>query len=224
MQISVISILFELISLLKPAGKHSSAPGVTAVVMLPLMERGHLNFMCHRTRVFQILVSTLWESLGEPSLDNSHITRLLYQLHNCLGTGIVEQVIGNRLANTHLIWSSDLLNDIRYDSRGSEQLAAYTGSRLHDLIVCQPILANQADQLTEKQGEGFKKFELLWHLAPMQESECGFEKLQLRMYDSLALPLPIRSMVIKWLQDSLLRGDIGNLLKPLLKVSQIFYF
>lgn len=226
-QISVISILFELISLLRPLQhrqKHSSTPGVTAVIMLPLMQRGHLNYLRNRTRIFHVLVSTLWDYLGNSQLDNALIARLLYQLHNSLGNSVVEQVIGNRIENSHLAWSTPLLEEIHDLPHGSEKLIKYTQNRLTELVMCKPVIpetVSEQGQLTEPQGDGFRKFELLWTLAPnTQESECGFELTQLKMFDVLNLPLqsPIRSIVVKWLQDSLIHGDIGNLLKPLLKI------
>lgn len=194
--------------------------------MLPLMEIGHLNYLERKTRSFHILTSTLWEYLGDPRMDNAQISALLYQIHNCLPSGIVEQVIGNRLANAHLLWSTPMLEQLMQsgNSHCNEKLLEYSQNRLHDLLMCKPIVPTNVQeydrQLTEKQGEGFKKFELLWQLTPasQQEPDVGFEKTVLKMFDALSLQAPIRSVVVKWLQDSFLRGDITALMKPLLKI------
>lgn len=219
-------MLSLLSSLLKPPQKHSNTPGVTSVVMLPLMEIGHLTYLERKTRSFHILTSTLWEYLGDPRLDNAHISALLYQIHNCLPSGLAEQVIGNRLANAHLLWSTPMLDQLMQsgNSQCNEKLLEYSHNRLHDLLMCKPIVPSNVQeydrQLTEKQGEGFKKFELLWQLTPasQQEPDVGFEKTVMKMFDALALQAPIRSVVVKWLQDSFLRGDITALMKPLLKI------
>uniref|UniRef100_A0A336MVF5 CSON006549 protein n=1 Tax=Culicoides sonorensis TaxID=179676 RepID=A0A336MVF5_CULSO len=224
-QLSVISTLFELISLLKPPQKHSNTPGVTSVVMLPLMEIGHLNYLEGQTRSFHILTSTLWEYLGDPRMDNTLISALLYQIHNCLRSGLVEHVIANRLANTHLQWSTSMLQEIMENpNKNNEKLLEYSQTRLHDIIMCKPIVPTNVQeydrQLTEKQGEGFKKFELLWQLMPasLQEPDVGFENLVLKMFDALSYQAPIRSVVIKWLQDAFLKGDISALMRPLLRI------
>ncbi|XP_063699183.1 protein dopey-1 homolog [Culicoides brevitarsis] len=225
-QLSVISTLFEVISLLKPPQKHSNTPGVTSVIMLPLMEIGHLNYLEQKTRAFHILTNTLWEYLGDIRLDNAQISNLLYQIHNCLPSGLVEQVIGNRLANAHLLWSTPMLETLMQsgNSTGNEKLLEYSQSRLQDVLMCKPIIPSNVQeydrQLSEKQGDGFRKFELLWQLTPasQQEPDVGFEKTLMKMFDALSLNAPIRSVVVKWLQDSFLRGDITSLMKPLLKI------
>lgn len=110
------------------------------------------------------------------------------------------------------------------NSQCNEKLLEYSQNRLHDLLMCKPIVPSNVQeydrQLTEKQGEGFKKFELLWQLTPssQQEPDVGFEKTVMKMFDALSLQAPIRSVVVKWLQDSFLRGDITALMKPLLKI------
>lgn len=190
------------------------------------MEIGHLKYLEHKTRTFQVITSTLWDYLGDFRMDNSNISSLLYQIHNCLTSGLVEQVISNRLDNCHLIWSNTTLEKVMENPCGNEMLLDYSNARLQTLLLYKPIIPKTVtehnQQLTEKQGEAFKKFELLWQLSPqnMQEPDCGFERVLFKMYDALSLPLqtPIRSVVIKWLQDSLLKGDIVNLMKPLLKI------
>lgn len=54
LQLATISTLFELISLLKSQLEHSSNPGVTYVVMIPLLKFGHINYLEIKTRTIQV--------------------------------------------------------------------------------------------------------------------------------------------------------------------------
>lgn len=110
-QINCISTLFELVSLLQSqyepqtTGVSHNHPGVTSVVMLPLMRVTHIRVMERETRVFQLLTSVLWDYLADDTVDRFQVTSLLYQLHASLErSGTVEAVISHRLTNTHLNW------------------------------------------------------------------------------------------------------------------------
>ncbi len=55
LQLATISTLFELISLLKSQLDHSYVnPGVTYVVMIPLLKFGHINYLELKTRIVQV--------------------------------------------------------------------------------------------------------------------------------------------------------------------------
>lgn len=248
LQLASIATLFDLVSLIKSQLEHSTNPGVTYVVMLPLLKYGHVNYMEHKTRCIQVITSTLWDYLGDYSVDPNQISSLLYQLHNCLGSGIVETVIGHRIANTHIEWSS-ASDVIEFESptktivnlTGSvtspspppamDRLIDYRTERLSDMqIVCPPpsqSIFDCTDLLTESESMRFKKFELLWEhgrgdggSAGGRQCSRGFEKTLLKVYDHLAQPhhVAIRTFVTKWLQESMLRNDLNRLISPLLNI------
>lgn len=219
LQISTIHTLFELISLLKSQIEHSTNPGVQFIVVLPLLRFGHISYMETKTKIFQVLVSSLWDFLDDKSGDLSQICSLLYQLHQSLDSGLVENVIDNRIENAHLIWSAG-----NFQLEPMNRLDAYKVERLS----CNRIMVRcgggqgfeGTSYLTEKQSSGFKKFELLWHLGRDLQNSKSFEHILLKIYDNLALPqhVSIRTFVVKWLKESFLRGDLGRLLKPLLRI------
>lgn len=106
-QLNCISTLFELVSLLQAQFEPQTLanPGVTYVVMLPLLRVSHIRVMERDTRVFQLLTSVLWDYLADDTVDRFQVTSLLYQLHASLErSGTVEMVIGHRLTNTHNHW------------------------------------------------------------------------------------------------------------------------
>lgn len=224
LQLATIATLFDLITLIKSQMEHSSSPGVTYVIMIPLLKYGHVNFLEYKTRVIQVITSTLWDSLGYASTDPTQITALLYQLNNCLTSGIVENVIGHRISNAHIEWS-----DVEYSRDSSPEhqsrLATYKSERLGEMkIMCPPPSYSQFDcneMLSDSESQRFRKFELLWeHGRDNQNATVGFEKTLLKMFDQLALPyhVSIRTFVTKWLQESLLRGDMHRLVCPLMRL------
>lgn len=224
LQISSIQTVFEMISLLKSQMERSTNPGVQYVVMLPLLKFGHVSYLEKKTRIFQVLVSCLWDYLdGDWNVDLSLICSLLYQLHQCLDSGLVERVISDRIENSHLSWSASELVDSDLENN-DDHLSTYKLERLSDLKIMlnlpEQLATSCSSQLTEKQSNGFKKFELLWHLGRDLQHSKSFEHVLLKVYDNLALPhhISIRTFVVKWLKESLLRGDLSRLLKPLLKV------
>lgn len=222
LQIISISTLFELIGIVKCQKEKLPNKDVQHLVMLPLLKFGHVSYMEHRTRIFQLLVSTLWDYLDcDKTVDLSQIAFLLHQLHSCLDSGLVERIISDRIENSHLIWSSSELVDSDLENH-DDRLSGYKLNRLGDIKIMLNLpemsATNCSSQLTERQSSGFKKFELLWHLGRDQKE--SFDKILLKVFDNLGLPqhISIRTFVVKWLKESLLRGDLGRLLMPLMKV------
>lgn len=222
LQIICISTLFELIEIVKFQKEKKSNRDIQHLVMLPILKYGHVIYIENQTRIFQVLVSTLWDHLDIISdTEMSQIALLLYRIHGCLDSGIVEKIISDRIGNAHLIWSSSELVDSDLEEN-DDRLSRYKLERLSDLKIMLNLpdmsTTNCNSQLTEKQYSGFKKFELLWHLGRDQKE--SFDKILLKMYDNLALShhSSIRTFMLKWLKESLLRGDLERLLKPLLKI------
>lgn len=186
-----------------------------------------------------MITSSLWDHLGDVTCDPNQITALLYELHNCLESGVVETVVGYRIANAHIDWS-----DVEYVQEkvrpslfkvkpGLLNLAApkpnrlvtYKTYRLADKkMMCTPPINTIFDcneHLTESEAIRFRKFELLWDYGREgQNSSRGFEATAMKMFDNLSLPyhISLRTFVAKWLQESLLRGDLCRLISPLMKI------
>lgn len=222
LQIISISTLFELIGIVKCQKEKLPNKDVQHLVMLPLLKFGHVSYMEHRTRIFQLLVSTLWDYLDcDKTVDLTQIAFLLYQLHSCLDSGLVERIISDRIENSHLVWSSSELVDSDLENH-DDRLSSYKLDRLAEIKIMLNLpemsATNCSSQLTERQSSGFKKFELLWHLGRDQKE--SFDKILLKVFDNLGLPqhISIKTFVAKWLKESLLRGDLGRLLMPLMKV------
>ncbi|XP_059613480.1 protein dopey-1 homolog isoform X2 [Phlebotomus argentipes] len=225
LQVAAITTLFEMISLLKSQIEHATSPGVTFVIMLPVMKIGHVTFLENQTRIFQVLTSVLWDYLADTSVDRSQISSLLYQLHNCLDSGVVETVIGHRMVNTHQEWlnseeckTMSLYLDVNENSRvKSNRLLEYKTTRLSDVKILS--LQECGELLSEGPSVTFRKFELLWHLG-RDRGLRGFDKTVLKMFDHLTLPqhMAMRTFVAKWLREALLRGDLPRLLQPLLAI------
>lgn len=182
--------------------------------------------------ILQVIISSLWEYLNDSIVESSQVSALLYQLHNCLPSGIVENVIGHRIANTHLEWSDcEYYDPCDYNCPSVDDKAAvdrttqYKRERLSGIrILCTPpthLPFNCNEFLSESDAERFKKFELLWeHGREAGQNTKGFEKTLMKIFDHLTLPnhVSIRTFVTKWFQESLLRGDINRLIRPLLKI------
>ncbi|XP_030561044.1 protein dopey-1 homolog [Drosophila novamexicana] len=213
LQVAAITTLFDLISLLRSQIEHTTSPGVTFVVMLPLLKFGHVNYMEQRTRVFQLVTSILWDYLGTPGIDPSQISALLHQLHSCLESGLVESVIGNRMHAQHLLQAQ-----AQTGLGAGNALRSYQLERVADAQLLCPTAC--LERLRESQARSYKKFELLWHLGREKQMSRGFEKTLLKVLDTLALPhyMSERTFVTNWLQASLLRGDLARLTKPLYKI------
>ncbi|KAH8254967.1 hypothetical protein KR038_005084 [Drosophila bunnanda] len=211
LQVSAITTLFDLISLLRSQIEHTTSPGVTFVVMLPLLKFGHVSYMEQHSRVFQLVSSILWDYLGATGIDPAQIAALLHQLHSCLESGLVETVIGNRMQAQHLL-------QIQPPVLGRTALRSFQMERLADAQLLCPT--ESTEKLRESQARSFKKFELLWHLGRAKQPTRGFEKTLLKVLDTLALPhyMSERTFVTNWLQASLLRGDLARVTKPLYKI------
>lgn len=191
-QINCISTLFELVSLLKSQYEHhSSSPGVTYVVMLPLLKLWHVAELEVKTRVFHLLTSILWDYLTDESGDRFQVTSLLYQLHNSLESGVVETVISHRLANSHLNWQfdcnvieDDLSRPTAASLTGFEKLQSYSQLRLDKIkILCPPPVRSMAmcnEFLNDRESIMLKKFELLWHLGRDRATK-GFDNIVLQV-------------------------------------------
>lgn len=206
-QINCISTLFELVSLIQAQYEpHSNLPGVTYVVMLPLLRVTHIRAMEKETRVFQLLTSVLWDYLADDSVDRFQVTSLLYQLHASLErSGTVETVIGHRLTNTHVHWQFDCERpeeeeDEDLDDDDSEEederrswrqrrgntgrLDRYSGRRMESVkILCPvpvPSVLTCNDYLDESETAAFRKFELLWHLGRDRMTR-GFDKILMQV-------------------------------------------
>lgn len=162
-------------------------------------------------------------------------------MHNCLESGIVETVIGYRIANAHIAWSDvEYMNDKNRTSitklksntlnlaapQKPNRLVTYKNYRLADKkIMCTPPIHTIFDcneHLTESEAVRFRKFELLWDYGRegQQSSSRGFEATAMKMFDNLSLPyhISLRTFVAKWLQESLLRGDLSRLIAPLMSI------
>lgn len=164
----------------------------------------------------QVITSTLWDILGDQTIDPYQTSSLLYQLHNCLSSGIVETIIGHRIANSHIEWSDvdyiDLNTNrtvVNLEPPKIDSISKYKIERLTDMkIMCTPPTQTFFDcneLLTESECERFKKFELLWEHGRDTHNVNGFEVTLLKVLDQLALPfhVAIRTFVTKWLQESL---------------------
>lgn len=197
-RINCISMLFELVSLLQAQYEpHALAnPGVTYVVMLPLMRIDHIRALEKGTRVFQLLTSILWDYLADDSMDRFLVTSLLYQLHASLEhLGLVESVISHRLSNSHLKWKFDCessnreddesdgdggIDPFAEDERMRGRLYRYSSDQMDSVkILCPVPLPNMftcIDYLDESQKVAFRKFELLWHLG-RDRMTVGFDRI-----------------------------------------------
>lgn len=234
LQLVTIGTLFDLITLIRSQLEHGSAQstGVTFVVMIPLLQYGHVQYLEQRTRVLQVVTSTLWDHLGRPDSDPAHISALLYQLNSGVRSGLIETVLGHRMANTHAQWSDvgGAYVPRRTAAAASaavvDRLADYRAERLGaNKMMCAPPQRTQFDcdaLLGDSESQRFRKFELLWEYGrtDANAAAAGFEKTLLTVFDQLALPyhLSIRTFVTKWLQESLLRGDMHRLVSPLMRI------
>lgn len=67
LQLAAISTLFDLISLIKSQLEHSTNPGVTYVVMIPLLKYGHVNYLEYKTRVIQVRIFFVFRPVSQDS-------------------------------------------------------------------------------------------------------------------------------------------------------------
>lgn len=104
-------------------------------------------------------------------------------------------------------------------------MITYKNYRLADKkVMCTPPIHSLFDcneHLTESEAVRFRKFELIWdHGRDSQQSSRGFEATAMKMFDNLSLPyhISLRTFVAKWLQESLLCGDLSRLIAPLMNI------
>lgn len=226
LRINSISTLFELIGIVKCSVQKEKMPNsdVHNLLMLPLMKFGHVVWMEKQTRIFQILISALWDYLGKEDklLDAPQIAFLLYQLHSCLESGLVEKVISERMGNSHLIWPVQEKSLNQNHARRQDRLDNYKYERLNSIKIMLSLPEASpyscASHLNENQSCSFRKFELLWHFG--REQKESFDKILLKIYDNMnehTINSSLRAFIEKWLKEAMLRGDLGRLLMPLLK-------
>lgn len=86
---------------LSPDWAEPSSLGTVAVVIVPLVEVTHLEYLDNSTCFYQVVATQLWEQLGHQSLCyHRRIAELLHQLHSLApNETLVEDVIGNSMAH-----------------------------------------------------------------------------------------------------------------------------
>ncbi|XP_062534324.1 protein dopey-1 homolog isoform X2 [Armigeres subalbatus] len=199
-QLSAAQTLIDMISLLRTNDRKpkSSSSGTTFVMMMPLLKLSHVLYLEKKTKVFQVLTSMLWNHLEAGRSEARNISVLLYRIHSCLDPKFTEDVI-----------ISKVIVPQRENS----------GSDRHNLHVFWSIPALSTTELKIEPAE-FRRFQLLWKLGRDTHHGKEFEKLLFLILDVLTLPsnLSMQVTVSKWLQEALVRGDMGRILKPLLKI------
>ncbi|XP_035911757.1 protein dopey-1 homolog isoform X2 [Anopheles stephensi] len=218
-QLSAAQTLIDMIGLLRTNGKKSSKDsgnGKTIVLMMPLLKLSHVNCLERRTKVFQVLTTMLWEYLDASRPEARTISQLLYRLHNCLDSRFTEHVIIDRLLVPQSLFDDDETAEGHYRGVVERTVRRKDPSALHALWQI-PVLAKTELKID---SEGFRKFQLLWKLGRDTYHGNEFEKLLFLVLDSLTLPrnVSIQVKTANWLREALVRGDIGRILKLLLKI------
>ncbi|XP_035794385.1 protein dopey-1 homolog isoform X1 [Anopheles albimanus] len=218
-QLSAAQTLIDMIGLLRTNGRKSSkesASGKTIVLMMPLLKLSHVNCLERHTKVFQVLTTMLWGYLDAARPEARTISQLLYRLHNCLDSRFTESVIIDRLLVPQNLFDDDDDADSHY--RELLERKADRGKRPTALqgLWQIPTLAKTELKID---SDGFRKFQLLWKLGRDTYHGNEFEKLLYLVLDSLTLPrnVSIQVKTSNWLREALVRGDIGRILKLLLK-------
>ncbi|XP_055529796.1 protein dopey-1 homolog isoform X2 [Wyeomyia smithii] len=199
-QLSAAQTLIDMVSLLRTNGRKpkSNNSGTTFVMMMPLLKLSHVVFLERKTKVFQVLTTMLWNHLDANRSVARNISVLLYRIHSCLDTKFTENVIVSRI----------LVPQREQTVPDARNLHVYWSI---------PALSNTELKIDPA---GFRRFQLLWKLGRDTHHGKEFEKLLFLVLDMLTLPdnLSIQIFVSKWLQEALVRGDVGRILKPLLKI------
>lgn len=102
LQLTSMATLLDLIALSKVHSEVKPHPqsgeGMTAVIMVPLLKKWHVNYLRQQTNVFQTLAHSLWHHLGELPADTYRMrcVELLHELHHALhdSCDAVEDIIG----------------------------------------------------------------------------------------------------------------------------------
>ncbi|XP_053672469.1 protein dopey-1 homolog [Anopheles nili] len=220
-QLSAAQTLIDMIGLLRTNGKKSSKEspgnGKTIVLMMPLLKMSHVHCLERRTKVFQVLTTMLWDYLDAARPEARTISQLLYRIHNCLDSRFTEHVIIDRILVPQAMFEDEETANGHY--RGILERTVGRRSKepspLHALWNI-PVLAKTELRID---SEGFRKFQLLWKLGRDTYHGNEFEKLLFMVLDSLTLPrnVSIQVKTSNWLREVLVRGDIGRILKLLLK-------
>uniref|UniRef100_A0A182LV20 Uncharacterized protein n=1 Tax=Anopheles culicifacies TaxID=139723 RepID=A0A182LV20_9DIPT len=218
-QLSAAQTLIDMIGLLRTNGKKSSKEstnGKTIVLMMPLLKLSHVNCLERRTKVFQVLTTMLWDYLDASRPEARTISQLLYRIHNCLDSRFTEHVIIDRLLVPQTLFDDDETAEGHYRGVMERTVRRKDPSALHALWQI-PVLAKTELKID---SEGFRKFQLLWKLGRDTYHGNEFEKLLFLVLDSLTLPrnVSIQVKTANWLREALVRGDIGRILKLLLKI------
>uniref|UniRef100_A0A182WIP1 Uncharacterized protein n=1 Tax=Anopheles minimus TaxID=112268 RepID=A0A182WIP1_9DIPT len=218
-QLSAAQTLIDMIGLLRTNGKKSSKEstnGKTIVLMMPLLKLSHVNCLERRTKVFQVLTTMLWDYLDAARPEARTISQLLYRIHNCLDSRFTEHVIIDRLLVPQTLFDDDEAAEGHYRGVMERTVRRKDPSALHALWQI-PVLAKTELKID---SEGFRKFQLLWKLGRDTYHGNEFEKLLFLVLDSLTLPrnVSIQVKTANWLREALVRGDIGRILKLLLKI------
>ncbi|XP_049292630.1 protein dopey-1 homolog isoform X1 [Anopheles funestus] len=218
-QLSAAQTLIDMIGLLRTNGKKSSkeaSNGKTIVLMMPLLKLSHVNCLERRTKVFQVLTTMLWDYLEASRPEARIISQLLYRIHNCLDSRFTEHVIIDRLLVPQTLFDDDETAEDHYRGVMERTVRRRDPSALHALWQI-PVLAKTELKID---SEGFRKFQLLWKLGRDTYHGNEFEKLLFLVLDSLTLPrnVSIQVKTANWLREALVRGDIGRILKLLLKI------
>ncbi|XP_058065105.1 protein dopey-1 homolog [Anopheles bellator] len=216
-QLAAAQTLIDMIGLLRTNGRKSSkeSSGKTIVLMMPLLKLAHVNCLERRTKVFQVLTTMLWNYLDAARPEARMISQLLYRLHNCLDSRFTESVIIDRLLVPQALFDDG--EDAEGHYREIVERTVRRGSRVALQGLWQiPTLAKTELKID---AEGFRKFQLLWKLGRDTFHGNEFEKLLFLVLDSLTLPrnVSIQVKTANWLREALVRGDIGRILKLLLK-------
>ncbi|XP_021695871.1 protein dopey-1 homolog isoform X2 [Aedes aegypti] len=198
-QLSAAQTLIDMISLLRTNDrKPKSSYGTTFVMMMPLLKLSHVLFLEKKTKVFQVLTTMLWNHLETGRPEARNISVLLYRIHSCLDPKFTEDVIISKL----------VVPQRENNAMHSRDLHVYWSI---------PTLSSTELKIDPA---GFRRFQLLWKLGRDTHHGREFEKLMFLILDVLTLPsnLSIQVAVSKWQQEALVRGDMGRILKPLLKI------
>lgn len=199
-QLSAAQTLIDMISLLRTNDRKpkSSSSGTTFVMMMPLLKLSHVLYLEKKTKVFQVLTTMLWNHLETSRSEARNISVLLYRIHSCLDPKFTEDVIIGKL----IVPKRDISPMDRRNLHGFWTTPTVSSTEL------------------KIDPAGFRRFQLLWKLGRDTHHGKEFEKLLFLILDVLTLPsnLSIQVAVSKWLQEALVRGDVGRIMKPLLKI------
>ncbi|XP_039442383.1 protein dopey-1 homolog isoform X1 [Culex pipiens pallens] len=198
-QLSASQTLIDMVSLLRTNQRpKSSSSGTTFVMMMPLLKLSHVNYLESKTKVFQVLTTMLWNHLDSSRSEARNISVLLYRIHSCLDTRFTESVIISKL----------LVTPREFGLADKRNLNGYWSI---PTLSTSELIVDPA---------GFRRFQLLWKLGRDTHHGKEFEKVLFLVLDILTLPanLSIQISASKWLQEALVRGDIGRIMKPLLRI------